>query len=178
MMFKPAFAAALAWVAASAHATPVMQPVPATPAPYVQPVLGQAVTNQVLVRLQQGEAACAQLGIEYQADCLRQVFRAANNEIRRRPDYRAASQELRTLDRQLDSLVESNIDRAAPVLRVQGRRVRAVQKAIAPQVNAAARRAITESATRLLRSSGSAEAVAQLTQIAQAVNSTKRILRS
>ena len=73
---------------------------------------------------------------------------------------------------------KANIDRSAPTIRVQGKRVRAVKKAIAPQVNAAARKVITESATRLLRSSGSAESVAQLTQIAQAIDSTKRILRS
>ena len=110
---------------------------------------------------------------------MRQVFRKANDEVRRRPDYRAASKELRAAEKALDGLVRANLDRAAPTVRVGGKKIRAVKAAIAPQVNAGARKIITESATRLLRSAqNSAKAKTHLTRIAQAVDSTKKILRS
>ena len=180
MHFKTVLPAALSvsLAAAPVYAAPSVTPMTPQSSVMAQPVLGQKVTDQVVKLLRIGSQRCGQLDAVYQADCLRQVFRETNNEIRRRPDYRAASNELRTMERQLDALVKANIDRSAPTIRVQGKRVRAVKKAIAPQVNATARKVITESATRLLRSSGSAESVAQLTQIAQAIDSTKRILRS
>ena len=180
MHFKTVLPATLcaALAAAPVYAAPPVAPMTPTASAMAQPVLGQRVTDQVIKLLRDGSQGCAQVDAVYHADCLRQVFRQANNEIRRRPDYRAASNELRTMERQLDSLVKANVDRAAPTIRVQGKRVRAVKKAIAPRLNATARQVITEGATRLLRSSGTAESVAQMTQIAQAIDSTKRILRS
>lgn len=161
--------------AATVHVAPVA---PHASGVLAQPVLGQEITDQVTTLLRQAEADCARLPVEYRVDCLRQGIRTANAKIQRRPDYRAASQELRTVERALDAIVKANLDRQAPVARVRGKRVRAVRKAVVGQVNAQGRQVITESATRLLRSSGSAESVAQISQIAQAVDSTKRILRS
>ncbi|QBF33846.1 hypothetical protein [Thalassococcus sp. S3] len=151
------------------------QPLPQLP--LVQ-VIGQAKTDQVTVILMDGADQCASVPPAYQADCLRQVFRTATSEMSSFSDYRPVVQELRMAERQINRLVRDNLDRNAPVVRVDGKRVRAVEQGSVSSVNARTRQIITESATRLIRSSGRAKYASHYTQIAQAYDSTKKILRS
>ena len=142
-----------------------------------QPVFSDANTGKVVKTLQAGEAACARLPVEYRTDCLARSFKDAAKAASA-PDYRDARKMLNDASRTLAALAKANADPAAPALRVGGKSYRAVKKPVAKAVNRKAAAVITETETRLLRSSGSARRKTHFQSIARAVGSTKKLLRS
>ena len=80
--------------------------------------------------------------------------------------------------RSLSSLVSQNEDKAAAPIRKGGKTYRAVKKAAVKAVAAKAAAIVTETETKLLRSASSGLRKTHYARIAQAVGSTKKILRS
>lgn len=142
--------------------------------------IGQSLTDKVLLRLREAEDQCQKLPFEYRVDCLSKGYRAASNEMRRAPDYNGARQAIDQAAKKLDQLVKANQDKAAPIIRAGNlRRIRAVKKATVPQVLKQAQAVVTEAETKLIRSAGSSKKkLLHYTQIAEAVGSTKKLLRS
>ena len=95
-----------------------------------------------------------------------------------RPDYTTAQSELNKASRSLSSLVSQNEDKAAAPIRKGGKTYRAVKKAAVKAVAAKAAAIVTETETKLLRSASSGLRKTHYARIAQAVGSTKKILRS
>jgi hypothetical protein len=139
--------------------------------------LSDAGTGAIVLSLQAGEMLCGQVPLEYRPDCLAQAFRLTANLAQANSEYVGAAIALNSASRDISRLVSQNADPAAPRVRSQGRTYRAVRPEAAPAVNAQVEAIITETETRLLRSTGSV-GQAHYQRIAQAVGSTKRILRS
>lgn len=143
----------------------------------VEPI-NNGTTNRSVKLLNSGKAECARLPKVYRLDCLRQVFSRAARQLES-PDYRGAKKELRSASRQIKKLVNSNLDKSAPILKVKNRKFKAVKKAVVASLNQKGLKIIEESATKLLRSgSKSAKRRSHYTKIAKAFDSTKVILRS
>jgi hypothetical protein len=137
----------------------------------------EETTNGFVMSLQGAERRCGLLPLEYRVDCLAQSFRLAANLTRERPEYAAVSIALHSASQDLSRLVSQNADPIAPRVRTMGRTYRAVRPETVATVVAQAEAIITETETKLLRSTGSV-GQAHYQRIAQAVGSTKRILRS
>ena len=124
-------------------------------------------------------ANAAALDRAYRMDCLQQALRRAAQEMGRAQNYRAAKSELNRAAGQIKRLVDRNVDRAAPKAQSGRRSYRAVAASAARQLNQQAAAIIQETETKLLRSaSSSAQRKTHYTRIAQAVGSTKTLLRS
>ncbi|MCB1430653.1 MAG: hypothetical protein KDJ66_16255 [Nitratireductor sp.] len=135
-------------------------------------------TSAVTRRLGDAERECGALPAEYRADCLAQGFRSAASATGNRPDYTTAQSELNKASRSLSSLVSQNEDKAAAPIRKGGKTYRAVKKAAVKAVAAKAVAIVTETETKLLRSASGGLRKTHYARIAQAVGSTKKILRS
>ncbi|MHA7775443.1 hypothetical protein [Roseibium sp. M-1] len=138
------------------------------------------VTRGVVWLIESGSRECeGSFRPEYRFDCLKNVLARAASTIERRPNYQEAGRELRSLSRKLDSIVTQYQDTSAPRA-TQGRRsYRAVSQANIARASREATAAIEETATKLLRSAGNSEKrKVHYSQIASAVGSTKRLLRS
>ncbi|MBO6857018.1 hypothetical protein [Roseibium sp.] len=142
--------------------------------------LDERVTRGVIWIIQNGSNECRNsIRPEYRFDCLRNVLSRAASTIENRPNYRDAARELRSLSRKLDGIVSKYQDRSAPRAAVGQRTYRAVSTANLEQARREASEAIDESVTKLLRSAGNSEKrKTHYSQIATAVGSTKRLLRS
>lgn len=142
--------------------------------------LDDRITRGVIWIIQNGSNEChSSIRPEYRFDCLRNVLGRAASTIENRPNYRDAARELRSLSRKLDGIVTKYQDRSAPRAAVGQRSYRAVSKANLEQASREASAAIDESVTKLLRSAGNSEKrKTHYSQIATAVGSTKRLLRS
>lgn len=137
------------------------------------------VVNGIIQVLRSGERECGQLPLEYRADCLQHTFRRAADVAEKGRAYSAAAAHLRSAATRISSLVARNVDPAAGRISRGTRSYRAVKKSAVRAVNAAAAAVITETETKLLRSVGSSQQrKIHYQRIAQAVGSTKRILRS
>jgi len=145
----------------------------------VQLAFSDNITAAIVKQLQQGAAECGRIEREYRIDCLRQVYTRAAGASGNRRDYSAANSELRRLARQLNGIVRQNADRKAPKAKVGSKSYRAITREALRQANRQASQAIQETSTKLLRSAGnSSKRKVHYTRIANAVNSTKKILRS
>lgn len=142
--------------------------------------LDERITRGVIWIIQNGSNECRNsIRPEYRFDCLRNVLGRAASTIENRPNYRDAARELRSLSRKLDGIVSKYQDRSAPRAAVGQRTYRAVSTANLEQARREASEAIDESVTKLLRSAGNSEKrKTHYSQIATAVGSTKRLLRS
>ena len=142
--------------------------------------LDDRITRGVVWIIQSGTNECQNsIRPEYRFDCLRNVLGRAASTIENRPNYRDAARELRSLSRKLDGIVSKYQDRSAPRASVGQRSYRAVSKANLSKARSEASAAIDESVTKLLRSAGNSEKrKTHYSQIATAVGSTKRLLRS
>ncbi|WP_454611183.1 hypothetical protein [Labrenzia sp. MBR-25] len=142
--------------------------------------LDDRITRGVVWIIQNGTSECRNsIRPEYRFDCLRNVLGRAASTIENRPNYRDAARELRNLSRKLDGIVSKYQDRSAPRASVGQRSYRAVSKANLAKARSEASAAIDESVTILLRSAGNSEKrKTHYSQIATAVGSTKRLLRS
>ena len=135
-------------------------------------------TSAITRRLGDAERECGALPAEYRADCLAQGFKSAASATGNRPDYTSAQTELNKASRSLSSLVSQNEDKAAAPIRKGGKTYRAVKKAAVKAVAAKAAAIVTETETKLLRSASGGLRKTHYARIAQAVGSTKKILRS
>ncbi|POF32344.1 hypothetical protein [Roseibium marinum] len=137
------------------------------------------VTQAIVNQIQRGAGECSRLEAVYRLDCLQRVFAQASGAAGRKPDYSAANGELRKLSKTLKGIVGKNQDRKAPKAKLGNKSYRAVSQAALREVNKLASKAIEEATTKLLRSAGnSKKRKVHYTRIANAVNSTKKILRS
>jgi len=142
--------------------------------------LNDGVTRGVVWMISNESSACKDtLRPEYRFDCLKIALARAASTIENRPNYRQAARELRSLSRKLDGIVTRYRDTSAPRVTEGRRSYRAVSKANLAQANREAAAAIDETVTKLLRSAGNSEKrKIHYSQIATAVGSTKRLLRS
>lgn len=137
------------------------------------------VTQAIVNQIKRGAAECNRLDKVYRLDCLRQTYNRAAGATGNRRDYSAANGELRKLSRALNGIVRQNLDRKAPKVKSGSKSFRAVSQEALREANRQANQAIGEATTRLLRSAGNAQKrKVHYTRIADAVNSTKKILRS
>jgi len=142
--------------------------------------LSDRVTRGVAWLIRDGSSECKDtLRPEYRIDCLRIALARAASTIDNRPNYRQAARDLRSLSRKLDGIVNKYQDRSAPRARQGRTSYRAISKANQARANREAAAAIDETVTKLLRSAGNSEKrKVHYSQIATAVGSTKRLLRS
>lgn len=146
--------------------------------PQMQLAFSPSTTGSIVSQLDRGTAECGALPAEYRADCMSQAYRRAAGATQGRPDYGTAQSELNRTSRSLSNLVSQNADTEAAPIRKSGRTYRAVKKSAVRKVAQQAVAIITETETKLLRSSGSGQRKVHYQRIAQAVGSTKRIFRS
>ena len=150
--------------------------VPILPKEKVFLAFSQDNTSDVVRRLTQGAEECARLPWIYRIDCLAQVYKRAAGSVAGKPDYRGARTTLFNASRKLDALVEENRDRSEPRVKTGTRIYRPI--AATKSVGAAALAILQEAETMLLRSSESRNRRIHYQRIAQAVGSTKVLLRS
>ena len=140
--------------------------------------VNEGTTRAVEQALEDGRE-CDLLPPEYRIDCLKQTFdRAARRISPQNPAYSEARKVLRDTADQLDALVTNNLDAAAAPRTVGNKSARAVQQSLASSLNQRAAAIIQEAETKLLRASGSSQRRSHYARIAQAVGSTKTLLRS
>ena len=179
--FRNLAVVSLAALACSTHGLhagnylPKEQPV-SVQSPIVLAAVNEGDTRGTVNVLRSAEAECGALPAEYRADCLGQAFRRASN-VQPCCDYRNSHRALRSGSRQIKSLVRKNRDRSAPAITRSGRRYVAVKKEVVSEVNRQAAAIVEETQTVLLRS-GTGRLKVHYQRIAQAVGSTKKILRS
>lgn len=136
-------------------------------------------TEKVKQRLDDGGKECSELAKEYRPDCLRIVFGDSSRKVGQNKAYDEIRRELKLASQKIDTVVKANIDKSKPTITVNGKKIRAVKKSAVKKVNAQTKKIIKETETKLLRSAGnSADRKVAYTQIAQAVGSTKVLLRS
>ncbi len=150
--------------------------VPIPPREKVFLAFSQDSTSDVVLRLTQGAEECARLPWIYRIDCLAQVYKRAAGAVAGKPDYRGARTALLNASRKLDALVDENRDRSEPRVKVGRRTYRPI--AARKSVGDAALAILRETETILLRSSESRNRRIHYQRIAQAVGSTKVLLRS
>lgn len=137
------------------------------------------ITQAIVLQIQRGSDRCDRLQVVYRIDCLREVYSQASGDAGNRPDYSAATSRLRKLSRQLKGIARSNLDEKAERATQDGKSYRAVARDALRSANQQAARAIDEAVTQLLRSAGNSQKrKVHYTRIANAVRSTKKILRS
>lgn len=153
-------------------------------------------TNSFVNVIQQTGRECGALPAAFRVDCLRQGFgRAANKGGggsssgagagisssfgNASDDYSRVSRELSSTSRQLAALVRTNTDPSTKPIKKNGRIYRAVKKTSLVSVNTRASAVLSETTTKLIRSAGpSQNQKGHIQKIANAVGSTKRLLRS
>lgn len=149
--------------------------------------LSQAVTLAVVVQINQATEACAAVGIIYRTDCIAKELEAVVEKMPSRGGYAPARKALAEASDRLSRLSRQNRDDSQPRLRVtvtadsetRRRPVAAVKPEAAEQTNTRALAILDETTTVLLRSAeGSSDVAVHYQRIAQALNSTKVLLRS
>ncbi|MEM5585752.1 MULTISPECIES: hypothetical protein [unclassified Roseibium] len=145
----------------------------------VRLVFADDVTGAIVRQINRGTAECGRIDKVYRIDCMRQVYKQAAGATGNRRDYSAVNGELRKLSRTLNGIVGKNVDRKAGKIKVGNKSYRAVTRKALRQASGQASQAVSEAATKLLRSGGNAKKrKVHYTRIANAVNSSKKILRS
>jgi hypothetical protein len=138
---------------------------------------GGAATSAVTRPLNGAVAECRSVGAEYAASCAATAYKKAARAANK-PDYRSARKELNNAAKKLERLVAKNEDKSAKKKKGKNGTYKAVKKAAVAKVNKEARKIISETETKLLRSSGSGTRKVHYQRIAKAVGSTKVIFRS
>jgi hypothetical protein len=150
---------------------------------------GPGSTDVVVTSIEKGISHCGQYTDVWRVDCLSDELERMARRMPRSGEYRQAKAEILAASAKLRALAEQNADpnqppvrRAAEVNDVRRTTTRPIT-AVAPSrvvaTNLAADAVISELSTTLLRSAGnSASTNRELTRGAQAVDSTKVLLRS
>ncbi|WP_424978292.1 hypothetical protein [Leisingera sp. S232] len=146
-----------------------------------------AFTNSIVTQIGVASAACEAVGTAYRTDCLAKELQELVKELPAHGEYAAAREVLAKASSELADLSRQNRDNSQPRLRVTvqddkktiRRPVAAVKPETAAATNAKALAVLDEATTVLLRSAeGSSNAALHYQQIAQALNSSKVLLRS
>ncbi|MGQ0565397.1 MAG: hypothetical protein ACT4OK_10035 [Gemmobacter sp.] len=150
---------------------------------------GPGTTDIIVSSIEAGIAHCGQYTEVWRIDCISDELERMARKMPRANEYRraraevlAAAERLRALAAQNANPAQPPVRRAAKVGNVRRTTTRPIV-AVAPNrvaaTNLAAEAVVSELATTLLRSAGnSASTSRELTRVAQAVDSTKVLLRS
>ena len=156
--------------------------------PAADSVATPEITAIFLAQLEDGGDACDRAPSPYRIDCVSEQFAALARNMPRTGDYAEARQVLQEASRDLKALVRGNREAGGASVSIEVetatggsavKRLSAVAAERQAEVTAAATAIIEEAATVLLRSrSATEERASAFTQIAEAVDSTKVLLRS
>lgn len=146
-----------------------------------------SVTSSVVAAISVSTAACGAVGPSYRTDCLAKELKALVKQLPAQGDYAEAREALAEAADSLADLSRRNRDNSQPRLQItvqsdnqaSRRPVAAVKPDTAAETNAKALAILEETTTVLLRSAASNSDVAvHYQRIAQALNSSKVLLRS
>lgn len=142
-------------------------------------------TNSIIVQLEGAASFCSRIQSGYAVDCLSDQLAEAASELPTTGDYAEVREALESASTRLRGLTNANRDRSKPAIRARTssrattRPLRAVAPSVQASVQAQATAILEETATVLLRSAdSSANRAIHFQRIAQAVDSTKVLLRS
>lgn len=153
------------------------------------PVASRAATvDSIAATLSRSNTVCSQLPDQYQVDCLSVYYRKALAETPRGREFAEVRTVLRDTANKLDKLARVNRDTTQPRLKVRPATgqdtiktgpITAVKPEAVESTRATALAIIEEAETLLLRSAETrAEGQNEFAQIAEAIGSTKVLLRS
>lgn len=153
------------------------------------PVASLAATvDSITTTLSRSNTVCSQLPVQYQVDCLSVYYRKALAETPRDREFAEVRTVLRDTANKLDKLARANRDTTQPRLKVRPATgpdtiktgpITAVKPETVEATRATALAIIEEAETLLLRSAETrAEGQNEFAQIAEAIGSTKVLLRS
>ena len=141
-----------------------------------------------IVALNESGESCSAVSAAYQADCIRVGLERAIDQLPRSSDYNAARAALKKAAAKIDAAVVANVDKSQPRVRVtrtdvstqrRSAPIRPVRADAVAAVNQAARAALQEAETVLLRSSPNATgARLEFADMAAAIGTNKVLLRS
>lgn len=146
-----------------------------------------SVTSAVVAQISISSAACEAVGSAYRTDCLAKELQALVKRLPAHGEYAAAHEALATASAELASLSRQNRDNSQPRLRItvqadsetKRRPVAAVKQETVAETNAKALAILEDTTTVLLRSAeGTSDVALHYQRIAQALNSSKVLLRS
>jgi hypothetical protein len=147
----------------------------------IRATMAGAVTTMIVERLRQIWRECeAQTAQEYHIDCLSEGYVRAAAIIPQDEVFGASRSVILQAAARLDSVTRQNQAAALPTVTTQGRTrpLRPIDPARRAAANAAALQIIEETRTVLLRSARTAPQRAAFQQIAEAVDSSKVLMRS
>jgi hypothetical protein len=150
---------------------------------------GPGSTDIVVSSIETGIEHCGQYTDVWRVDCISDELERMARKMPKAAEYSRAKSELLAASARLRALAQQNADPKQPPIRrtakvgktrrTTTRPITAVAPARVVATNLAADAVISELSTTLLRSSGnSASTARELTRVAQAVDSTKVLLRS
>ncbi|OBY27863.1 hypothetical protein A9D60_13995 [Leisingera sp. JC1] len=146
-----------------------------------------SVTSAVVAQISISSAACEAVGTAYRTDCLAKELQALVKKLPAQGEYAAAREALATASAELAGLSRQNRDNSQPRLRItvqadsetKRRPVSAVKPETVAETNAKALAILEDTTTVLLRSvEGNNDVALHYQRIAQALNSSKVLLRS
>lgn len=171
----------------AAEADGVRSSTTSTAAPVGPASVTNAVTSTVVAQISTASAACEAVGAVYRTDCLANELKLLVEKLPAQGEYAAAREALATASKELTSLSRQNRDNSQPRLRITvqsdsetvRRPVAAVKQERVAETNAKALAILDETTTVLLRSAeGNSDVALHYQRIAQALNSSKVLLRS
>jgi len=138
--------------------------------------LSASTTSSVTRTLDQGGRVCGDLPRVYRCDCFRQTYARAASRISGNPAYRDAHKALTQVERTLAQALQKNQDPSLPKSRRGFATYKPIKASAVPRVTRQAEQAMSKAQTTLLRSPSNKRE--HYARIAEAVNSTKVLLRS
>ena len=158
-----------------------------TAAPVGPASVTNSVTTAVVAQISTASAACEAVGTTYRTDCLAKELKALVKNLPAQGEYAAAREALATASDELAKLSRQNRDYSQPRLQItvpsdsetKRRPVAAVKQETVAETNAKALAILEDTTTVLLRSAeGNSDVALHYQRIAQALNSSKVLLRS
>lgn len=158
-----------------------------TAAPVGPASVTNSVTTAVVAQISTASAACEAVGTTYRTDCLAKELKALVKNLPAQGEYAAAREALATASDELAKLSRQNRDYSQPRLQItvpsdsetKRRPVAAVKQESVAETNAKALAILEDTTTVLLRSAeGNNDVALHYQRIAQALNSSKVLLRS
>jgi len=139
--------------------------------------LAARTTDGLIRQIDRDLYKCYQLGDLYYYDCYRKTFRRAAGTLRGNRDYTPAYEAMKLCETRVGRAVDANLDPSLPRKRAGFVSYAAIKPEAAPQLRQATLQVVEEAKTLLLRSP-STEQKPHFQKIAQALDSTKVLLRA
>lgn len=139
--------------------------------------LSDRTTDALVRQLDRDLYACYKLGDLYYYDCYSKTFRRAANSLSGNRQYRPAYEAMKLCETRVGEVVKANLDASAPAKRAGYTKYAAVRPEAAALLRRTTIAVVKEAQTVLLRSP-SAEQKPHFQKIAQALDSTKVLLRA